>query len=100
MRSEELTSTVDDRLRRVGRTRVQTANVEILATGPLARGGRIAPAQPIPVVNMKRERNHLAAQRGITRDRANQLVRGWATRAALRREQLDHDRSGSRSLLQ
>ena len=48
---------IENKLRRINRLLAQQRRVRVLALGPIARGEPIAPAQAVPVIDMKRERH-------------------------------------------
>src|SRR5437867_3909098 len=87
--ADKLSRAVDHHLRRVRRVEVEGAHIHHLALRPQPRRKRIAPTEVIPVIDVKRERDHLPV---LLRQLRDQSVRGRAARAALRREQLHDDR--------
>src|SRR5439155_7197797 len=83
-RSDELLVSVDDGLRRVA------LSIHPLARAPLGLRKWIGPAEIVPVVDVKLERDH-----AFRIERAQDIVRGRTARAAFRREKLDHDGAGT-----
>src|SRR5262249_34490216 len=63
---------VDNDLRRVDRAGIERGGLMILAFGGLTAGIGVFPPEPIPVIDMERQRQHI----GTVRELGEQLV-GW-----------------------
>ena len=76
---------VDHRLRRVDLTIAARLGIGALAVGVAGHRQRVLPAEIVPIVDRKAQRDH----RRITGVFADQLVGRWAGRAALAGEEFD-----------
>src|SRR5580704_16267710 len=82
-------SAIDHHLRGIGSV-AETATVVVLALGCLSQRKRVLPAQPVPISDVKRERQHVVA---AVRHLVQVGVGRRTGRAALRGEQLNDDRT-------
>ena len=85
-RADQMLHPVDDHLRRIDRARPRRAGIGALAFGELGGAEHILPADIIPVVDMQRQRDDIAAIGKPGQD----LIRRRAGRTALRGIKLHH----------
>jgi len=74
VRADRLPLPVDDDLRRVNRCEMEERRVAVLTLGRLVAGIRVLPAEPVPVIDVKRQGQHI----GTAREFGEQLVGWWA----------------------
>ena len=86
--SHHLAAAIDDHLRRVDLPAAELPRIDPLPVGRGLARERILPAEVVPVTDVKAERQDVA----LSRQLAQQRVGRRAGRAALRGEELDHDR--------
>jgi hypothetical protein len=92
IRADRLPTTVDDNLGRVDGGKIEKCCITVLALGRLAAGKRILPAEPIPVVDMERQCQHI----GTAREFGQQRVGRRTGRATLGGKKLDQNRPFTR----
>ena len=93
--ADEFARTADDGLRCVGGGEAHGVGVADLTLRPVGRGEGIAPAEPIPIIDVVDQRDDAATQLRVTGDVVDQRVGGRTARATLRSEELDDDRRRS-----
>jgi hypothetical protein len=90
VRAHDIGAPVDHHLRRVDGAQAQRARIAALAPGEVGAGEGVLPADVVPVVDMEGKGDHVPALRQLAKERVGRR----AGAAALRGEQLDHDRRG------
>jgi hypothetical protein len=93
VRADCLPPAIDDNLRRVDGGKIQKRSVMLLALGRLTAGKGILPAQPIPVIDMKRKCQHIRTAGELGKQRVGRRT----GRATLGGEELDQNRPFTRA---
>src|SRR5947209_4431521 len=92
VRANGLPLAIDDDLRGIDGGEPEELGITTLALGRSRAGERVLPAEPVPVVDMERECQHLRTARELGQQRIGRRTRG----ATLGGEELDNDRPFAR----